>query len=325
MDFSQINKLTFESRALETFRLQYRENGVYRQFVQLLRRDPNQISQLRDIPFLPISFFKTHDIVCGDFVPEAVFESSGTTKTGNSKHLVKSLEVYRHSFLAGFRRFYGAPSDWCVLALLPSYLERGNSSLVYMAAELIRLSGHEKSGFYLDQHQQLHDTLTTLEAAGQRTILLGVTFALLDFSTRFPMSLKHTIVMETGGMKGRGRELTRAEVHARLSDRLGVEKIHSEYGMTELLSQAYSSGDGVFQTPPWMRILLRSAEDPFLLSDADGRPLQSGLVNVIDLANLHSCSFVATDDIGRLSGDGAFEILGRLDHSDMRGCSLLVV
>lgn len=317
------NISSFEEKALETFHFQYRANPVYRQFADLTGVNPALVKNLTKIPFLPISFFKSHEVVAGDFEPEIYFESSGTTQTGNSKHFVKSLAVYRRSFLAAFELFYGNPNEWCILALLPSYLERGHSSLVVMADELIRLSGHSSSGFYLDQFESLHQTLLTLEKQGQKTILIGVTFALLDFAAIFPMQLKHTIVMETGGMKGRKKEMTRTEVHAILKDHLGVTEVHSEYGMTELLSQAYAPGDGIFITPPWMKVLLRAEDDPFLLQDNMGRNLDAGLINIIDLANRYSCSFIATDDLGLMHSDGRFEVIGRLDNSDIRGCSLM--
>jgi hypothetical protein len=321
----EFNISGFTRRALETFRYQYRENPIYRSYADLLRVSPGSVESLQDIPFLPIGFFKTHRVVSGNFSDEAVFESSGTTRTGNSRHHVRSLAMYRESFLAAFRMFYGDPREWCILSLLPSYLERGNSSLIVMADELMRISGHPENGFYLDQYARLHDTLLQLERAGQRTMLLGVTFALLDFSEAFPMELRHTVVMETGGMKGRKREMTRDEVHERLKKGLGIPAVHSEYGMTELLSQAYSKGDGLFGTPPWMHVFLRAEDDPLCLADDSGRPLQTGLINIIDLANRHSCAFIATDDLGRLSPDGTFEVLGRVDNSDVRGCSLMVV
>ena len=318
------NISSFEDKALDSFHFQYRENEVYRQFADLTGVLPSEVRTIKDIPFLPIRFFKTHQVKTGVFEPDAVFESSGTSSTGNSKHYVKNLDLYRQSFLNGFKQCYGNPGDWCILALLPSYLERQTSSLVLMADELIKLSGHPDSGFYLNQFESLKDTLEKMEKQGQKTLLLGVTFALLDFSEACPMSLEHTIIMETGGMKGRKKEMTREEVHDQLKSQLGVSRIHSEYGMTELLSQSYSQGEGLLATPPWMRILLRAEDDPLMVVDRSGRDLNSGLINVIDLANRYSCSFIATDDLGVKHGDGRFEIIGRLDNSDLRGCSLLL-
>ena len=318
------NISSFEDKALDSFHFQYRENEVYRQFADLTGVLPSEVRTIKDIPFLPIRFFKSHEVKTGVFEPDAVFESSGTTSTGNSRHFVKNLDLYRHSFLNGFKQYYGNPGDWCILALLPSYLERQNSSLVLMADELIKSSGHPDSGFYLNQFESLKHTLERLEKQGQQTILLGVTFALLDFSEACPMKLDYTVIMETGGMKGRKKEMTREEVHVQLKRQFGVSRIHSEYGMTELLSQAYSQGEGLLTTPPWMKILLRAEDDPLTVVDKSGRELSSGLINVIDLANRYSCSFIATDDLGVKHGDGRFEIIGRLDNSDLRGCSLLL-
>jgi hypothetical protein len=282
--------------------------------------DVDCIRQISQIPFLPISFFKTHHVASGDFIPEIVFESSGTTGSVNSKHNVKYRDIYKQSFINGFKHFYGDPGEWCIIGLLPSYLERSGSSLVMMVEELVRLSGHKRSGFYLYDFEKLAEVLRELEANKQKTLLIGVTFALLDFAEQFPMQLEYATVMETGGMKGRRKELLREEVHQLLQQGLGVLIIHSEYGMTELLSQAYSVGKGVFKTVPWMRVLVRDEDDPLLIKEK-GR----GLINVIDLANVHSCSFIATDDVGRVYEDGSFEVLGRMDNSDVRGCSLMVL
>jgi Acyl-protein synthetase, LuxE len=308
----------FEETALQTFVYQYTQNKLYAQYADAVGKPPEKVAAISEIPFLPIRFFKTHPVVCGHFEPEAVFESSGTTQTINSRHLVKSLALYRKSFLEAFSLFYGAVSDWCIIGLLPSYLERQHSSLVVMADELIKQSGHPESGFYLYEHEKLAGTLQALEKRGQKTLLIGVTFALLDFADAFPLQLKHTVVMETGGMKGRREEWTRQQVHDFLTARLGVTAIHSEYGMTELLSQAYSAGNGIFHCPPWMKIVLRAEDDPLQLSATN-----AGIINVIDLANLYSCSFVATDDSGTLHPAGGFEVTGRTDHSDLRGCSLM--
>jgi hypothetical protein len=311
----------FESLALEIFRFQAAHNELYGSFINELHIDPETVNSISGIPFLPISFFKSHPIVTTRFTPELVFESSGTTGTVNSRHQVKTLAVYRNSFVKGFEHFYGPIADWCIIGLLPSYLERQHSSLVYMVDEMIRISKSPESGFYLYDFARLAQVLETLEQRGQKTLLIGVTFGLLDFSEQFKMTLKSTIIMETGGMKGRRRELTRDEVHDQLKESFGAKAIHAEYGMTELLSQAYSKGDGLFECAPSMRVLLREEDDPFSLSTDVGK---SGLINVIDLANIYSCSFIATDDIGRMHEDGRFEVLGRLDNSDLRGCSLMV-
>ncbi len=319
------NIYSFEQQVLETFHFQHKQNELYRNYIQLTGRNAGEIKQLTEIPFLPIRFFKSHEVKSTQFIPQQVFESSGTTKTGNSRHHVKELEIYRESFTRGFERFYGSPTGWCILALLPSYLERNNSSLVMMADDLIRLSGHPESGFYLDQFSLLNEKLTALEKKQQKTLLLGVTFALLDYFEAFPMQLKNTVIMETGGMKGRREEMTRTEVHRLITGGSGVSAVHSEYGMTELLSQAYSSGDGIFRCPPWMKIVLRAEDDPFGVTDRNGQPLKEGIINVIDLANRYSCSFIATDDMGKLYDDGSFEVIGRVDNSDVRGCSLMVL
>ncbi|GAB3413065.1 long-chain-fatty-acid--protein ligase [Niabella aquatica] len=314
----------FEKIALDIFRFQYANNVIYRKYVDALKVDVSKIVKTATIPFLPIRFFKTHPITTGRFNPELIFESSGTTQTVNSKHLVKDAGIYEESFFSCFERFYGNAKDWCVLGLLPSYLERKHSSLVYMVQQLIEKSGHEKSGFYLYDFKQLAHTLAVLEEQGQQTLLIGVTFALLDFAEKYPMPLHHTVVMETGGMKGRRTEMIRNEVHDILKDAFSLDAVHSEYGMSELLSQAYSKGNGIFQTPPWMRILLRDAEDPLTIKNIEANKTR-GLINVIDLANIYSCSFIATDDSGVLYYDGRFEVIGRMDNSDLRGCSLLAV
>ncbi|MBI2283208.1 MAG: acyl transferase [Bacteroidetes bacterium] len=310
----------FLEACLHTSRWQYRENPVYREWCQLTGADPAKCKTLVSIPALPISFFKSREVVSGQFQPEVIFESSGTTQQLASRHLVKTVELYRRSFREAFRLFYGEVTEWCILGLLPSYLERQYSSLVMMVDELIRASAHPNSGFYLYDHQQLSDVLQQQEIKGQKTLLIGVTFALLDFAASHPQQLVHTVVMETGGMKGRRKELTRAEVHRLLTEGLGVTSIHAEYGMTELLSQAYSKGEGRFRCPPWMKVLVRDEEDPFSVKQS-GR----GILQVIDLANRHSISFIATEDVGQVFGDGSFEVWGRLDNSDIRGCSQLVV
>ncbi len=310
----------FEARALEIFQFQLKNNAVYGAFVKALGTDTSRVDSITRIPFLPVRFFKSLEVKTGEFEPEAVFESSGTTGMISSRHLVKDLSLYRESFTRGFELFYGPASEYCIIGLLPSYLERENSSLVLMVDDLIRQSGHPQSGFYLNEFDKLAAVLRELESREQKTLLIGVSFALLDFAEQYPIPLKHTIIMETGGMKGRRKELIRPELHAVLKAAFSVPVIHSEYGMTELLSQAYSKGEGIYQSPPWMKILLRDDEDPLRVITSG-----SGVVNVIDLANIHSCSFIATDDAGKVYPDGSFEILGRVDESDMRGCSLLVV
>ncbi len=303
--------------ANEVFQFQYQHNKVYAKWCDLLSGQRSTDSQPT---FLPISFFKSHTVTTTLFTPQQIFESSGTTQTINSKHLVKDIAIYQQSFIKAFELFYGDITDWCIIGLLPSYLERNNSSLVMMADELIKRSNHTDSGFYLNEFDKLYHTLKHLENNQQKTLLIGVTFALLDFAETYKMQLQHTVVMETGGMKGRRKELTRAEVHAIITNGLGVQKVHSEYGMTELLSQAYSKGDGIFTCPPWMKVLVRDEEDPLSV-----KPFGKGVLNVIDLANVYSCSFIATEDIGVVHEDGSFEVWGRLDNSDIRGCSLLVV
>ena len=322
-NFITVTPQSFTETALDIFNFQYKQNPVYKQYCNTLHIDSTKVDHICKIPYLPIDLFKTHIITSTLFEPAVIFESSGTTKTINSKHLVKDISLYEQSFINSFRLFYGDPKDWCILALLPSYLERNNSSLVMMADKLIQQSQHQNSGFYLNNLQKLHSTLIQLEKQQKKTLLIGVTFALLDFAEQYPMHLKYTTIMETGGMKGRRQEMTRQEVHHVLCDRFKVNKIHSEYGMTELLSQAYSTGDGIFNCPPWMKIMIREEDDPLLVHGPDKNKTISGAVNVIDLANIFSCSFIATDDAGKLHPDESFEILGRLDNSDIRGCSLL--
>ncbi|MBL7744207.1 MAG: acyl transferase [Chitinophagaceae bacterium] len=319
-----VNEQRFKPLALEIFRFQYSNNPVYREYVDALRVNVSRVDSITRIPFLPIRFFKSHAVQTTEYDPVVVFESSGTTGSINSRHMVKDTGLYHESFTRTFELFYGPVKDWCVIGLLPSYLDRKNSSLVFMVNELIGRSGHPQSGFYMHEHNKLFEVLTSLEAAGQKTILIGVTFALLDLAEKYSLSLKHTIIMETGGMKGRRKEMIRQEVHDILRQAFHLTAIHSEYGMTELLSQAYSKGEGVFHCPPWMKILLRDEEDPLSVRHpAGGR--YSGAINIIDLANIYSCSFIATDDAGRLYNDGSFEVLGRLDNSDLRGCSLMTI
>jgi phenylacetate-coenzyme A ligase PaaK-like adenylate-forming protein len=316
--------LNFPEKALELFRFQYTHNAVYKRFVDVLNCDAAKVSAIDQIPFLPISFFKQFELKTTAFESQVVFESSGTTGMATSRHQVKDVQLYEQSFLTAFEQFYGPVGDYCILGLLPSYLERSSSSLVYMVQRMIEISRHPLSGFYLYNFEELYHTLQKLQAEGQKTLLIGVTYALLDFSEAFPLKLNNTIIMETGGMKGRKKEMLRAEVHEQLKGAFGVGDIHSEYGMTELLSQAYSFKDGLFHTPQWLKIVLREEDDPMSIITEPNKQT-SGAINIIDLANIYSCCFIATDDIGRLYPDGSFEVLGRMDNSDIRGCSLLAV
>jgi len=311
----------FEAMALRLFEYQYGHNPVYKQFVNGLGLSMGQVKRLDQIPFLPVGFFKTHRISTGDFVEELVFESSGTTGMETSKHFVADADLYCLSFEKGIELFYGDMAQYAVFALLPSYLERQNSSLVYMVEKLMAKSNKALGGFYLNDLGELRQQLEQAKKEGLKTMLFGVTFALLDMVERFPISLPDAIVIETGGMKGRRKELTRMELHEQLCKGFGVEKIHSEYGMTELLSQAWSKGDGIFKAPSWMKIMISDLNDPM---DYVGMG-RTGGIHVIDLANVHSCSFIATQDLGRVFPDGSFEVLGRFDNSDIRGCSLLAV
>lgn len=321
-----VNEASFPSLALEIFRFQFANNPVYNAYVNALGIEPSAVVALSQIPFLPISFFKTHTVATTSFTPQIVFESSGTTGANTSRHFVQEVKLYEESFTTCFQHFYGTVGDWCVIGLLPSYLERSGSSLVYMVNDMIARSRHAESGFYLDEFEKLKDTLASLERKQQKTLLIGVTFALLDFADKFPMPLKHTVLMETGGMKGRRKEMTRNEVHDRLKAAFQVPFIHSEYGMTELLSQAYSKGNGKFQCPPWMKIFVRDEDDPLSVNtpqQKNGKKQMSGILNVIDLANIWSCSFIATDDAGVVFENDSFEVQGRVDNSDIRGCNLL--
>ena len=317
----------FNELALKLFKHQHQNNNIYQKFCDSLHINADEVNSINKIPFLPISFFKTHVVKTGDFETDTVFESSGTSQTIPAKHFVKDIDVYRKSFTQCFEKFYGLPQNKCILGLLPAYLERKNSSLVLMTDELIQAGNNPLSGFYLYDHEKLHRTIQHNELLKLPTLLIGVTYALLDFAEAYPMQLRHTIVMETGGMKGRREELTRQEVHALLQKQLDMSLVHSEYGMTELLSQAYSKGDGIFHCPGWMKILLRDEDDPFHITTAKNvqDKSQTGLINVIDLANIHSCCFIATDDIGKLHANESFEVLGRIDNSDVRGCSLMTI
>ncbi|HEY4876295.1 MAG TPA: acyl transferase [Puia sp.] len=315
-----VQKDDFEKTTLEIFRNQSENNPVYKKYIEELKVDKLKINSLSKIPFLPVNFFKTQTIKTTNFEENIFFVSSGTTETINSRHFVKDISLYKKSFTEGFKRFYGEPEQWCIIGLLPSYLERKNSSLIFMVDELIKMSGHPKSNFYLHDFEKLSEELKLLENVKQKTLLIGVTYALLDLAEKYPLQLINTIVMETGGMKGQRKEITRKEVHDFLKKQFSLSSIHSEYGMTELLSQAYSKNNGVFECPPWMKVLVRNEDDPFDISFTG-----SGIVNIIDLANIYSCSFIATDDAGKVFENGNFEISGRTDGSDLRGCNLLVV
>ena len=319
--FSISNQKQFEKIALKTFRYQYENNLVYQEFCDLLHTNVQKVKTLQQIPFLPIQFFKNHTVVSNNEAPQAIFTSSGTTGMTTSQHLVTDVSLYEESYRRGFSQFYGNIENYVVLALLPSYLEREGSSLIYMVEDLIQLSNQPESGFYLNNHDELIEKLIELDSQGQNVILIGVTYALLDLIEKRKFQLQNTIIMETGGMKGKRKEMIREELHQQLCAGFGVASIHSEYGMTELLSQAYSLGEGIFECPSWMQILIRDTEDA--LSYITNR--KTGGINVIDLANRNSCAFIATQDLGKKYANGTFEVLGRFDNSDIRGCNLMVV
>jgi hypothetical protein len=313
-------EVDFENLALEVFQLQANNNKVYGEFIKNLGVSSTSVKEIKQIPFLPVEIFKSQKVLTGDDTHQLIFSSSGSTGENVSRHFVKDVGFYEKIFTEIFRKFYGEVNEYVILALLPSYLERQGSSLVLMMEKLIEQTHQADSGFYLNDFEKLYETLKRLKAKRQKTILFGVTFALLDFVSAFQLDFPELIVMETGGMKGRRKELVREEVHENLCRGFGVKFIHSEYGMTELLSQAYSSGNGIFQTPPWMRVLIRDASDPLVYSIAG----TSGGINIIDLANIDSCAFIATQDLGKNYTDNTFEVLGRFDFSDVRGCNLLV-
>ena len=314
-------KKTFVKHALKVFRYQHANVPVYREFCDHLGVDVHDVKQIGDIPFLPIGFFKDREIIANGMTAKAVFTSSGTTGSITSRHLVADASVYEASFRQAFSRFYGDVENYVILALLPSYLEREGSSLIYMVDDLIKSSNHPESGFYLNNLDALSVMLEKLDRSGQNVLLIGVTYALLDLIEHQKFNLSNTVVMETGGMKGRRREMIRAELHQMLCKGFGVPQIHSEYGMTELLSQAYSAGDGIFDCPPWMDVIIRDPEDPLTVLNYG----KTGGINIIDLANINSCAFIATQDLGKKHPNGTFEVLGRFDHSDIRGCNLMVL
>ena len=318
--FTISNQKQFDKIALKVFRFQYENNEVYREFCDFLKTDVQKVKSIEQIPFLPIQFFKSHSVVSTTNPIQTTFTSSGTTGMITSKHLVTDVSIYEESYRKGFSQFYGNIEDYAILALLPSYLEREGSSLIHMVDDLIQLSNHPESGFYLHNYDELIAKLLQLDQTEQNVILIGVTYALLDLVEKHSFQLENTIIMETGGMKGKRKEMIREELHQQLCNGFGVNTIHSEYGMTELLSQAYSIKEGVFKCPPWMKVMVAEEEDPTAIKEI-GR----GVLHIIDLTNIYSCSFIATEDIGEVFEDGSFTVLGRLDASARRGCSLLVV
>ncbi len=319
--FSIQNQLDFEEIAMHVFRFQAKYNKVYTEFISHLGIDAEKVDSIHDIPFLPIEFFKSQEIITQPSLGnETIFSSSGTTGTIQSKHIVKDTSWYINSFRKGFELFYGDVKEYIIIALLPSYLERSGSSLIYMCDDLIKKSEDVRSGFYLNEFEKIKNIIEESNESEKKVLLIGVTYALLDFAEAFPFQMQNCIVMETGGMKGKRKEMLREEVHLILKKAFHLNRIHSEYGMTELLSQAYSNGDGIFRCPPWMKVLVRETHDPFSYQQFH----KSGGINIIDLANIHSCSFIATEDLGRLYPDERFEVIGRFDSSDIRGCNLLV-
>jgi hypothetical protein len=319
--FNIQNQSDFKTCALQVFRHQFKNNAIYRSFCDLLYIHSSDVKKVEEIPFLPIQFFKSHAVLSSTQAVKETFTSSGTTGSSVSKHMVTDLSWYTKSYTKGFEHFYGPIEEYTVLGLLPNYLERDGSSLIYMVDDFIKKSNKPASGFYLNNLTELSKTLIALDKKGEKVLLIGVTFALLDLIERQQFKLQNTIIMETGGMKGRRKEIIRNELHEILCAGFGVSKIHSEYGMTELLSQGYSSGDGVFDCPPWMKILARDTEDALTMVGTN----KTGGLNVIDLANYNSCSFIATQDLGKVDNNGCFEVLGRFDHSDIRGCNLMVM
>lgn len=314
-----VSESGFEALALEVFDFQFNSVPVYQEYCKLHKRSPENVKSISDIPFLPVEFFKSHDVISKGKKPQKIFESSGTTDSVPSRHLVADLALYERSFSSTFEIFFGDITKYVVLALLPSYLERGNSSLVYMADKLIQRSGQNASCFVKNEDDYLYDLLDALKFSQRTTILLGVSYALLDFASKYKIDFPDLIVMETGGMKGRRKEITREELHLELRTSFDVSHIYSEYGMTELLSQAYSSGNGIFRSPPWMKVQIRDVYEPNRLLSVN----HTGAVNIIDLANFYSCSFIATQDLGKVDENGSFEIMGRTTGSDIRGCNLM--
>ncbi len=310
--------LHFEKLAIEAFEYQYLNNNIYHLYCDLLKTNPSNVKKITQIPFLPVSFFKTHKVVSQQHENFTIFTSSSTSGTVSSKHFVADLEIYRSSFLKTFELFYGLPSNYAIVALLPSYLERDGSSLIYMVEELIQLSDKKQSGFFLNEYDKLFSLLQDFEKSNQKYILIGVSFALLDFAEKYQLNANNGIIMETGGMKGKRKEITRTELHSELKSCFGTTSIHSEYGMTELLSQAYAKENGQYFCPPWMRVLVREATDPLSVNI-----LGSGALNIIDLANINSCCFIETSDLGIISKNGSFTVSGRFDNAEVRGCNLM--
>jgi hypothetical protein len=318
--FAIASESEFTALALEIFRYQYEMNLVYREYVDLLKVSVGSVGKLTEIPFLPIELFKTRKVVCGERIPQGIFKSSGTTGMVRSVHHVIDLNIYRNALQLGFERFYGSPDNYQFLALVPTPEQSPDSSLVFMVQRFMDLSQSAESGYFLSSFSGLHARLRQAQTTGRKVFLIGLTYALLDFAEAYPGEYGSPVIVETGGMKGKRKEMTREELHSTLCPAFRVSKIHSEYGMTELLSQAYSPGDGLFTAPPWMRIMIRDTNDPFTYIGAE----KTGGINIIDLANIHSCSFIATQDLGRIHYDGRFEVLGRFDASDTRGCSLML-
>ena len=318
--FTHFSRSDFLSVSKVLFDYQLKNNRTYQQFVDLLQKSNLPIDNESAFPFLPIRFFKSHRVFCGENVPDVYFESSGTTGQSVSRHFIRDLSIYENAFLQGFERQFGHPEMYCFIGLLPSYLERQHSSLIYMVNDLMKRSGHPGNGFYLNNYAELCEELQQLEKKGERIILFGTSFALLDFSATYSLKLSNTIIIETGGMKGRKKEMIRDVLVQILKKSFPMATIHSEYGMTELFSQAYAGESGLYHPPPWMKVLVRDEDDPLAVSS-----FGKGALNIIDLANVHSCSFIATDDVGEVFDDGSFRVLGRLDNSDIRGCSLLTI
>jgi phenylacetate-coenzyme A ligase PaaK-like adenylate-forming protein len=319
--FNVSDQESFHDAAMKIFEYQADTNKVYSDFLQGLKILKGDVTKIEEIPFLPVELFKNHIIISGKQSPERIFESSGTTGSSVSRHHVADIGIYEESYSRAFRLFYGEPSDYIIAALLPSYTERENSSLVYMMNGLIKQSGNSSGGFFINNTDELLHRIKKWKSEKQKIMVVGVSFALLDLAEEISPDLSGVIVMETGGMKGRRKEITRAELHSVLKEKLNITNVHSEYGMTELLSQAYSKGNGLFQSPPWMKILIRDHQDPLSIIE---EPYKTGGINIIDLANINSCSFISTGDLGRKHKDGSFEVLGRFDNSDIRGCNLLI-
>lgn len=321
MIFKIADSESFQETTMKIFEYQADNNKVYSGFLKGLKISKKDVRKIEDIPFLPVELFKNHTIITGNKPTAKIFESSGTTGSSVSRHHITDIGLYEESFSLAFRLFYGEPADYIIAALLPSYAERENSSLVYMMNGLIRQSGNSSGGFFINNTEELLSGIKKWKSEKQKIMLLGVSFALLDLAEEKSPDLSGVIVMETGGMKGRRNEITRPELHSVLKEKFNIPEVHSEYGMTELLSQAYSKGNGIFQSPHWMKILIRDPQDPLSLIY---EPERTGGINIIDLANINSCSFISTGDLGKKHSDGSFEVLGRFDNSDIRGCNLLI-